>query len=85
MANYVRTHHDLVQPYVNALVKAVKCLHTAPNEEIVRLLPSAFYGGDKDIFDKVLTANKGNLHSRRPDLTPRAAKTPISRCSILAG
>jgi NitT/TauT family transport system substrate-binding protein len=34
-------------------------LHTAPNEEIVKLLPKEFYGGDKDIFDKVLTANKG--------------------------
>jgi NitT/TauT family transport system substrate-binding protein len=44
------THRDLVRCYVNALVKAVKWLHTAPNE---------FYGGDKDIFDKVLTANKG--------------------------
>jgi hypothetical protein len=44
------THRDLVQCYVNALVKAVKWLHTVPNE---------FYGGDKDIFDKVLTANKG--------------------------
>jgi NitT/TauT family transport system substrate-binding protein len=34
-------------------------LHTAPNEEIVKLLPNEFYGGDKDLFDKVLTANKG--------------------------
>jgi NitT/TauT family transport system substrate-binding protein len=58
-ADYVRTHQDLVQHYVNALVKAVKWLHTAPNEEIVKLLPNEFYGGDKDIFDKVLTANKG--------------------------
>ncbi len=58
-ADYVRTHRDLVQHYVNALVKAVKWLHTAPNEEIVKLLPNEFYGGDKDIFDKVLTANKG--------------------------
>lgn len=58
-ADYVRTHHDLVQRYVNALVKAVTWLHTAPNAEIVKLLPHEFYGGDKDIFDKVLTANKG--------------------------
>ena len=58
-ADYVRTHRELVQHYVNALVKAVKWLHTAPNAEIVKLLPNEFYGGDKDIFDKVLTANKG--------------------------
>ena len=58
-ADYVRTHHELVQHYVNALVKAVKWLHTAPNAEIVKLLPNEFYGGDKDIFDRVLTANKG--------------------------
>jgi NitT/TauT family transport system substrate-binding protein len=36
----------------------VKWLHTAPNAEIVKLLPGEFYGGDKDIFDKVLTSNK---------------------------
>jgi NitT/TauT family transport system substrate-binding protein len=58
-ADFVRTHHDLIQHYVNALVKAVKWLHTAPNAEIVKLLPNEFYGGDKNIFDKVLTANKG--------------------------
>jgi NitT/TauT family transport system substrate-binding protein len=58
-ADFVRTHHDMVQHYINALVKAVKWLHTAPNEEIVKLLPTEFYGGDKVVFDKVLTANKG--------------------------
>jgi NitT/TauT family transport system substrate-binding protein len=55
----VRTHRDLVQHYVNALVKAVKWLHTASNAEIVKLLPNEFYSGDKDIFDKVLSADKG--------------------------
>jgi NitT/TauT family transport system substrate-binding protein len=58
-AEYVKSHRDTVQHYVNALVKAVKWLHTAPNDEITKLLPQEFYGGDKDIFDKVLTANKG--------------------------
>jgi NitT/TauT family transport system substrate-binding protein len=58
-ADYVKTHRDTVQHYVNALVKAVKWLHTAPNDEITKLLPQEFYGGDKDIFDRVLTANKG--------------------------
>jgi sulfonate transport system substrate-binding protein len=58
-ADYAAGHRDVVQHYVNALVKAVKWLHTAPNDEIVKLLPPEFYGGDKDIFDKVLTANKG--------------------------
>jgi sulfonate transport system substrate-binding protein len=58
-ADYVRTYHDLVQHYVKALVKAVKWLHAAPSAEIVKLLPKEFYGGNKDIFDKVLTANKG--------------------------
>ena len=55
----VRTHRGLVQHYVNALVKAVKWLHNARNDEIINLLPGEFYGGDKGIFDKVLTANKG--------------------------
>jgi NitT/TauT family transport system substrate-binding protein len=58
-ADFVRTHRDLIQHYVAGLVKAVKWLHTAPNAEIVKLLPNEFYGGDKDIYDKVLTANKG--------------------------
>ena len=57
--DYIAAHKDTVQRYVTGLVKAVKWLHTAPNEEIVKLLPQEFYGGDKDIFDKVLTANKG--------------------------
>ncbi|HLI20980.1 MAG TPA: ABC transporter substrate-binding protein [Stellaceae bacterium] len=57
-ADYVKTHADTVQRYVTALVKAVKWLHTASNEEIIKLLPPEFYGGDKDIFDKVLTANR---------------------------
>ncbi|HEY3917861.1 MAG TPA: ABC transporter substrate-binding protein [Stellaceae bacterium] len=58
-ADYARTHRDLVQRYVAALVRAVKWLHTAPNDAVVKLLPAEFYGGDRDIFDKVLTANKG--------------------------
>lgn len=57
-ANYVAAHRDIVQRYVSALVKAVKWLHTAPNAEIIKLLPPEYYGGDKDIFDQVLTANK---------------------------
>lgn len=58
-ADYVKGHPDTVQRYVTALVKAVKWLRTASNDEIVKLLPQEFYGGDKDIFDKVLSANKG--------------------------
>lgn len=57
-AEYVKTHHDAVQHYVNALVRAVKWLHTAPNDEIAALLPREFYGGDKDVFLKVLSANR---------------------------
>jgi len=38
----VRTHRGLVQHYVNALVKAVKWLHNARNEEIINLLPGEF-------------------------------------------
>jgi hypothetical protein len=59
-------------------------LHTAPNEEIVKLLPNEFYGGDKDLFDKVLTANKGIY---RPTAGPpaRSSRTPISRFSTPAG
>jgi hypothetical protein len=41
-ADYVRTHRGLVQHYVNALVKAVKWLHNARNEEIINLLPGEF-------------------------------------------
>jgi NitT/TauT family transport system substrate-binding protein len=96
--DYVRTHRDLVQHYVNALVKAVKWLHTAPNEEIVKLLPTEFYGGDKDIFDKVLTANKGiytadgrtsaqeqqNAYQQVLDTGRLSAKQPVDLKKIFA-
>ncbi len=57
-AAYVQSHRDAVQHYVNALVKAVKWLHAAQDDEIIKLLPQEFYGGDKEIFAKVLDANR---------------------------
>ncbi len=57
-AEYAAAHHDIVQHYVNALVKAVKWLHTAPVDQIVNAMPPEFYGGDKEIYTKVIEANK---------------------------
>ena len=57
-ADYINSHRDAVQHYVNGLVRAVKWLHTASKDEITKLLPQEFYGGDKDIFEKVLAANQ---------------------------
>jgi len=69
-ADYVKTHRDAVQRYVNALVKAVKWLHTARNDEVTALLPREFYGGDKDVFMKVLDANR-NIFTADGRTTPQ--------------
>ncbi len=56
---FADSHRDLLQHYVNALVRASKWLHTAPVEEIVARMPPEFYGGDKNVFTKVVEANRG--------------------------
>ena len=64
----------------------------------MKLLPAEFYGGDKDIFDKVLTANRGiytadgrtsaqeqqNAYQQVLDTGRLSAKQPIDLKKIFA-
>jgi NitT/TauT family transport system substrate-binding protein len=67
--DYVKSHRAVIQRYVNALVKSVKWLHTAKDEEIIAMLPREYYGGDKDIFAKVLGSNR-NIYTADGRTTP---------------
>ncbi len=62
--DWVNAHKDIVQKLANALVKALRWMHTHTAEEIAAQVPADFYGADKALY---IDALKGNLGIFTPD------------------
>jgi len=56
--NWVEKNKPTVQKLANALVKALKYIHTHSAAEITEKMPHNFYAGDKDSYIKALAVGK---------------------------
>jgi NitT/TauT family transport system substrate-binding protein len=63
-AAFVQAHPDIVQAYVNAIVRTLKWMQKAGADQIFAMVPPDYYGRDPDIYKRSLAAA---LHTYVPD------------------
>jgi NitT/TauT family transport system substrate-binding protein len=55
-ADFIKQHRDIVQSFVNAMVRTIKWVHTADPDKVMAAVPPEFYGSDKsDYRERFLT------------------------------
>lgn len=60
-ADFVKHNPATVQAFVNAMVRALRWLHSASTDEIVEALPPEFQAGDKKAYTMAVEANREML------------------------
>jgi NitT/TauT family transport system substrate-binding protein len=57
LAKFAREKPDLVQGYVNAVVRTLKWMQKTPVDDIVKVVPKEYLGADPDAYKKSLAIN----------------------------
>jgi NitT/TauT family transport system substrate-binding protein len=61
MPDFVKRRPETAQAFVTAIVLALKWMSTASVDEIVSIVPSDYYGGDKGVYRQTIAAFKENF------------------------
>jgi NitT/TauT family transport system substrate-binding protein len=69
---FIRNNPRTVQAFANGMVKAVRWLQRASEDEIADALPPEFYAGDREFYKKSVAANREML-SKDGIVTPALA------------
>jgi NitT/TauT family transport system substrate-binding protein len=51
-------HAQAVQAFMTQMIRAFRFVKTAPIDQVMALVPPAYYGPDKDIYQRTLTNNR---------------------------
>jgi len=57
-ASFAKERPEIVQSFVNAVVRTLKWMNGATLEEIIAAVPPDFYAGDKDLYARSLARNR---------------------------
>jgi NitT/TauT family transport system substrate-binding protein len=53
-----KDHARAVQAFMTQIIRAFRFMKTAPIDQVMALVPPAYYGPDKDIYQRTLTNNR---------------------------
>ncbi|HWE72629.1 MAG TPA: ABC transporter substrate-binding protein [Stellaceae bacterium] len=53
-----KEHAQAVQVFMTQIIRAFRFIKTAPIDQVMALVPPAYYGPDKDIYQRTLTSNR---------------------------
>jgi NitT/TauT family transport system substrate-binding protein len=53
-------HAKAVQAFMTQIIRAFRFMKTGPIDQVMALVPAAYYGPDKDIYQRTLTNNRTN-------------------------
>jgi NitT/TauT family transport system substrate-binding protein len=53
-----KDHAQAVQAFMTQIIRAFRFMKTAPIDKVMALVPPAYYGPDKDIYQRTLTNNR---------------------------
>jgi NitT/TauT family transport system substrate-binding protein len=76
-ASFAKEHPEIVQPFVNAVVRTLKWMNGATTAEIMAAVPSDFYTTSKDVYEKSLARGREGF-TRDGHLTPALAEVTLN-------